>query len=304
VAPQQNFDPEQKAMSSTRGSSKRARLESASDTGEVVMEVQSEQAHEMDADIQKLVLKHYEMDSAFYKSINDKARALIADAEKEAESILAVAVQDAENKAEAILAGAIEETKKWEAEKTALAGVQHFEPIVKLNVGGVRVITSLNTLCRFPDTMLGSMFSGRHTLPKGEDGYFFIDRDGTHFRHILNFLRSPESYKMEVEATDARELQRECEYYCLDELMFPGTEKSLRYRDTSHQPTVLGTIIVRVDGAGVHTIRDSGEKIKCCSRCHSGCFVIGAQSCYFNKFTTTESPPAAQPKVQGTCPAC
>jgi vacuolar-type H+-ATPase subunit H len=287
-------------------------------------EEQLEQAsQDMDADIQKLVLKHYEMDSAFYKSINDKARGLIADAkresgiilqdaEKEAESILAVAVQDAEKKAEAILAGATEETQKWaaekqkwEAEKTALAGVQHFEAIVKLNVGGVRVITSLQTLCRFPDTMMGSMFSGRHTLPKGEDGYYFIDKDGTHFRHILNFLRSPESYKMEVEGTDAKELHRECEYYCLDELMFPFTEifteKILTYILNG---IAVGGIAVLVDGAGVHTIRDSGEKIECCPRCHYGSFINGKKRFYFPEFTKTQSPPAAQPKVHGRCPAC
>jgi hypothetical protein len=214
------------------------------------------------------------------KSMNDKARILIASAEREsavivedakseAEAILAVAMQEikrlkaeqkafvqaakneavailtgaaeeakrlkavqtalftaSEQKAQAALAVAVEEIKKWEAEKRALAGVQHFEPIVKLDVGGVRVITSLKTLRRFPNTVIGCMFSGRHALPKGGDGYFFIDRDGTHFRHILNFLRSPESYKVEVDGADARELRRECKYYGIDQLMSTSTEIS------------------------------------------------------------------------------
>ncbi|KAJ1444067.1 BTB/POZ protein [Ochromonadaceae sp. CCMP2298] len=115
---------------------------------------------------------------------------LIEDAKKEADSIL--------KEADSIRAGAVEEKQQWEAEKAALAGVQHFESVVKLDVGGVRYTTSLTTLRRFPDSMIGCMFSGRHALPKGEDGYFFIDRDGRHFYHILNFLRSPEGYKVSL----------------------------------------------------------------------------------------------------------
>jgi hypothetical protein len=34
------------------------------------------------------------------------------------------------------------------------------------------------------------MFSGRFALaPDAADGSYFLDRDGTHFRHVLNFLR-------------------------------------------------------------------------------------------------------------------
>lgn len=33
--------------------------------------------------------------------------------------------------------------------------------------------------------MLAAMFSGRYPVPKDQDGYVFIDRDGTHFRYIL-----------------------------------------------------------------------------------------------------------------------
>ena len=37
--------------------------------------------------------------------------------------------------------------------------------------------------------MLAVMFSGRHQLKRESDGSYFIDRDGTHFRYILNYLR-------------------------------------------------------------------------------------------------------------------
>ena len=42
--------------------------------------------------------------------------------------------------------------------------------------------------------MLAVMFSGRHHATKGGDGRYFIDRDGTHFRYILNYLRDGNTY--------------------------------------------------------------------------------------------------------------
>ncbi|RUO95923.1 BTB/POZ protein [Jimgerdemannia flammicorona] len=60
---------------------------------------------------------------------------------------------------------------------------------IKLNVGGNLFETSLTTLKRDPQSMLAAMFSGRHPLTADADGSYFIDRDGTHFRLILNYLR-------------------------------------------------------------------------------------------------------------------
>jgi hypothetical protein len=238
------------------------------------------------------------------QSLYEQGRVLISDAKKRS----AVILRDAENEADIILAGAVEETKKWEAEKEALAGVQHFEQRVKLNIGSMRFETSLTTLCRFPDTMIGCMFSGRHALPKGEDGYFFIDRDGTHFRHILNFLRSPESYKPGLKGAEEVELLGECKYYGIDQLMFPptGTQKSLYYRDLKGQ--TQGAINVQVEH-GVHTILDSGESIRLCPHCECGIFNIGAEQYYFYGFSTSTDYPfeksvSLQPRVQGQCPHC
>ena len=42
--------------------------------------------------------------------------------------------------------------------------------------------------------MLAVMFSGRHNVTTDEDGRYFIDRDGTHFRYILNYLRDGNTY--------------------------------------------------------------------------------------------------------------
>ena len=60
---------------------------------------------------------------------------------------------------------------------------------ITLDIGGYKCSTSLLTLRAKPESMLGTMFSGRHPIRKENDGSVFIDRDGIHFRIILNYLR-------------------------------------------------------------------------------------------------------------------
>jgi hypothetical protein len=68
--------------------------------------------------------------------------------------------------------------------------------------------------------MIGAMFSGRHALQKNDVGAYFIDRDGMHFRHILNFLRAPENFVMNLEANLEKELKCEADFYGLGDVMF------------------------------------------------------------------------------------
>ena len=103
--------------------------------------------------------------------------------------------------------------------------LKRFKGRVKLNVGGSKFETTLSTLSRFPDSMLGAMFSGRHTVETDECGYTFIDRDGTHFRTILNYLRT-DVLEMPASGQAAEELQRELEYYMLPSA--PAALKSTR----------------------------------------------------------------------------
>lgn len=66
---------------------------------------------------------------------------------------------------------------------------QH-SPVVQLNVGGHMYSTSLSTLRKHPDSKLAELFSGQPKLHTDAQGRYFIDRDGCHFRAILEFLRS------------------------------------------------------------------------------------------------------------------
>ena len=89
---------------------------------------------------------------------------------------------------------------------------------VKLNVGGHHFTTSLQTLTKDPNSKLATMFSGKVNMKLAEDGAFFIDRDGTHFRFILNYLRTGKLTSPEGEAA-LKELQEEAEFYQIEGLI-------------------------------------------------------------------------------------
>jgi hypothetical protein len=114
---------------------------------------------------------------------------------------------------------ATEEIAQWEAEKKDIYKTRTFEPIVKLNVGGTYMSTTLKTLTSIPDSTLGKMFSGHHDLPKDENGAYFIDRCPLPFAEILAFLRSPEQYQAPVVNEDLKmAVEREAEFFGLQSL--------------------------------------------------------------------------------------
>ncbi|XP_028559130.2 BTB/POZ domain-containing protein KCTD11 [Podarcis muralis] len=90
--------------------------------------------------------------------------------------------------------------------------------LVTLNVGGKLYSTTLDTLTRFPDSMLGAMFRGLQPALTDSCGNYFIDRDGKAFRHILNFLRFgrldlPEGY------AELSLLRAEADFYQIQPLL-------------------------------------------------------------------------------------
>ena len=117
-----------------------------------------------------------------------------------------------------------EEKQKWEEEKAKICKTFSFdEQRIMLDVGGTCYSTSCSTLTKYPDSTLGVMFSGRHDLEaiKCSDGSFFIDRDGTHFRHILNYLRDGEKaiYCFPNSSETLQEILHEAIFYQLEGLV-------------------------------------------------------------------------------------
>ena len=94
----------------------------------------------------------------------------------------------------------------------------HLTSTINLNIGGRRFTTSLQTLTKDPDSMLAAMFSGKFEVKPSEDGAFFIDRDGKHFRFILNYLRDGELIVPEG-ATFLKELEAEAKFYQIKGLL-------------------------------------------------------------------------------------
>ncbi|KAK6944195.1 Potassium channel tetramerization-type BTB domain [Dillenia turbinata] len=119
-----------------------------------------------------------------------------------------------------------------------------FTSLIHLNIGGKKFCTTVETLTqREPDSMLAAMFSGSHILTKDPhtarpspffhlifvfvsfllnlvscDGFVFVDRDGKHFRHILNWLR--DGVIPTLNDSEYPELLREAEYYQLIVMLF------------------------------------------------------------------------------------
>ena len=123
----------------------------------------------------------------------------------------------------------------------------HFSSTVKLNVGGQHFTTSVQTLTKDPNSMLAAMFSGRFDMKPSEDGSFFIDRDGTHFRFILNFLRTGKLTLPEG-ATFIKELEEEAEFYQIQGLIDALRPTKLTVKAcTPDEPFRESTILTNVE---------------------------------------------------------
>jgi hypothetical protein len=220
--------------------------------------------------------------------------ALEAELQQNFESVVA----EANNEASKVRAAYAAEQLAWQEEKKKLAHIQEFKSQVMLDVGGNKFTTSLTTLQRFPDSMIGAMFSGRHALPTTGE-YFFIDRDGTHFRHILNFLRQPEGFKVDLPPEQLDELKRECEYYGLLAVMFswkPAPPVIMR--------AVNGNLVCVTQGKDALWYVDS-EPLRVCRSCHAA--ELTTEQSFMKHFKTRHHARTiadAQPQPAVVCALC
>jgi hypothetical protein len=91
---------------------------------------------------------------------------------------------------------------------------------VELNIGGYRFETSVQTLRRVPHTFFDAYFSGRYAQDVCVDGSIFVDRDGEHFGHVLEYMHDGHVSVAEAGGSPSvallRALKREFSFYCIE----------------------------------------------------------------------------------------
>uniref|UniRef100_A0A671L797 Potassium channel tetramerization domain containing 14 n=1 Tax=Sinocyclocheilus anshuiensis TaxID=1608454 RepID=A0A671L797_9TELE len=85
--------------------------------------------------------------------------------------------------------------------------------VVQLNIGGHVVSTTLGTIRKFPNSTLADLFN-RSTKQMDSEGRHFVDRDGTYFGCILEYLRTER-----LPTEHLQEVHKEALYYDIKPLV-------------------------------------------------------------------------------------
>jgi hypothetical protein len=157
----------------------------------------------------------------------ERAKGLAEVAKERAKGLAEVVEERAESLAEV-------DARKEELGREIAAMQKHKEAQegrVKLNIGGYCFETSVQTLRRISHTFFDAYFSGRYAQDVCNDGSIFVDRDGEHFGHVLEYMRDG---VVAVAAPNARPdvsllraLKREFGFYCIELLVGPEPESAL-----------------------------------------------------------------------------
>jgi hypothetical protein len=115
------------------------------------------------------------------------------------------------------------DTRRAELVREVIAMHKHKEAQegrVELNIGWYRFQTSVQAMRRVPHTFFDAYFSGRYAQDVCDDGSIFVDRDGEHFGHVLEYMRDGHVSVAEPGARPSvsllRALKREFGFYCME----------------------------------------------------------------------------------------
>jgi WD40 repeat protein len=93
---------------------------------------------------------------------------------------------------------------------------------IVLDIGGTKFTTTVDTLTREKNTFFCGLFSVYGEWDPDEDGTYFIDRDGTHFRIILNHLRGMDVAHeiQQLSENELRQLYEDVKYYMIHSMEY------------------------------------------------------------------------------------
>ncbi|XP_042315574.1 BTB/POZ domain-containing protein KCTD14 [Sceloporus undulatus] len=116
-------------------------------------------------------------------------------------------------------------------EKQNMNSLQTQSEVIELNVGGEMFMTTLSTLKKHPGSKLAEMFaSGQSKLRTDSEGRYFIDRPGTYFKYILEYLRS-------------NQVPKQCVQDVYKEALFYDIEPLIKQLEDS--PQIFGELVAR-----------------------------------------------------------
>ncbi|KAM6962620.1 uncharacterized protein FYW47_008297 isoform 2-T2 [Aplochiton taeniatus] len=130
---------------------------------------------------------------------------------------------------------------------------------VHIDVGGHMYTSSLATLTKYPDSRIGRLFDGTEPIVLDSlKQHYFIDRDGSMFRYILNFLRTTKLFLPD----DFKEYSLLYEEACFFQLapLQSELERWRREREASSAWRLCECVVVRVAPELGERITLSGDR--------------------------------------------
>jgi hypothetical protein len=105
--------------------------------------------------------------------------------------------------------------KRDVAKQTRLAHRLVARVTIVLNIGGSRFRTTRDVMRRIPGTFFSMTFSGMYAPQDmyNDGSSIYVDRDGTNFGHILEYMRDGVMSSRDASKTLVRALQRELKFY-------------------------------------------------------------------------------------------
>lgn len=90
---------------------------------------------------------------------------------------------------------------------------------IKLNIGRKKYHVTRETLLAVDGTFFSNFFSGRWNTKVDDKGYIHVDRDGTHYNYIFNYLREGDKAVLPMEEDVRRLLRHEAEFLGMEKLI-------------------------------------------------------------------------------------